>query len=191
MGGVEQHHKGLSQPLQLADYPLLRLQVILPGNVGHGAVGGHHNPNGGVVGDHLLGAEFRRLRHGDLMVEPGGHHHPGLVAVHLPQRAGHHVAHAVDEPDGEHTAVLHAHLHRVLRDEFGFGGHHHPPGTALRQLIPGPIPDVGVLDLGQNQGLHEPLDEGGLPRPHGAYHADIDIALGALGDILIQFVFQS
>ena len=188
LGGVEQHHKGLAHGFEFLNDPLLRLQVVLPRDVGDGSIGGHHNANGGVVSDNLLGAQLRRLGHGNLVVHPGGGHHPGLVSVHLPHGSGHHVAHAVNEPHGEGAAVLHGQAHRILRDEFGLGGHHHAAGPALGQLIPGPVPQVGVLDFRQHHSLHKALDEGGFSRANRTNHPNVNIALGALGDILIQFV---
>lgn len=40
IAGVQQHDEGLADLLKLPDDPFLRLLIILPGNVRHGAVGG-------------------------------------------------------------------------------------------------------------------------------------------------------
>ena len=184
--GVQQDDEGLPQLLQLPDHPLLRFQVVLPGDVGDGAVGSDDNADGGVLGDHLPGADLRRLGHGDLMVVPGGGDHPGGVVLHLADGALHHVSHTVDQPHGKARPVRQLDLGSLLRDELGLGGHDGPARAALGQLIPGPLLAVDVVDVGDHLGLHEPLDEGGLPGAHGAHHADVDIPSGAGGDILID-----
>ena len=184
--GVQQDDEGLSQLLELPDHPLLCLQVVLPGNVGDGAVGGDDNPDGGVLRDHLPGADLRRLRHGNLMIVPGSGHHPGCVVLKLADGPPYHVAYAVDEPHGEGRAVGQLHLGRLLRDELGLRRHDGPAGTALGQLIPGPLLAVYIFNVGNYLGFHEALDEGGLAGPHRAHHADVDIPRRAGGDILID-----
>ena len=186
VGGVQQNDEGLSQLLQLPDHPLLRLQVVLPGDVGDGAVGGDDDADGGVLSDDLPGADLRRLGHGDLVVVPGGSDHPGGVVLHLADGSLHHVAHAVDKPHGAVSPVRQLDLGGLLRDELGLGGHDGPAGAALGQLIPGPLLPVHVIDVGDHLGLHEPFDERGLPGAHGAHHTDINIPSGAGGDILID-----
>ena len=59
-------------------------------------------------------------------------------------------------------------------------------GAALGQLIPGPLPAVDVVDVGDDLGLHEPLDEGGLPGAHRTHDTDVDIPGGPGGDALID-----
>ena len=164
-GGVEEDEEGLAQLLELGDHPGLRLQVGLPGQVGDGAVGGDHDANGGVLGNDLPGADLR---------------------LQLAHRPGDQIAHAVDEPDGKGPAPLHGDLHRLLGDKLGLGGHHRPAGAALGQFVPGPLPAVFVGDVGQDHGLHKPLDKGGLPRPGGPHHADVDVPRRALGDVLVN-----
>ena len=186
LGGVQQHHKGLAKLLQLPDHPLLGLQIVLPGDLRDAAVGGDHDAHGGVVADDLPGAQLRRLGHGDLVVVPGGHHHPGRQVLILAHSAGHHIPHAVDEPHGERDPLLHADLHRLLRHELGFGGHDGAAGAALGQLIPGPVPAVAVLDIGQHLGLHKALDEGGFSGAHRPHHADVNAAAGPGRHILIN-----
>ena len=85
---------------------------------------------------------------------------------------------------GKGPAPLHGDLHRLLGDKLGLGGHHRPAGAALGQFVPGPLPAVFVGDVGQDHGLHKPLDKGGLPRPGGPHHADVDVPRRALGDVL-------
>ena len=186
LGGVEYHQEGLAQLLQLADDPLLRLQVVLPGDVGDGAVGGYHDADGGVLGNDLPGANLGGLGHGDGLGEPGGGHHPGGVVLQGAHRTGHQVAHAVDEPHLEGGPAVHGDLHRLLGDEFGLGGHDGAARAALGQFILGPLPAVDVLDARDDHGLHEPLNERGFSSPHRPHHADIDISLGSQGDILIE-----
>ena len=56
----------------------------------------------------------------------------------------------------------------------------------MRQLIPGPVPAVAVIDIGQHLGLHKALDEGGFSGAYRTHHADIDTAAGAGRHILIN-----
>jgi len=47
--GIQQDDEGLPQLLELPDHPLLRLQIVLPGDVGDGAVRGDDDADGGVL----------------------------------------------------------------------------------------------------------------------------------------------
>ena len=186
LGGVEQNHKGLPQGLELGDDPLLRLQIVLPGDVGDGAVGGDDDAHGGVLLDDLPGADLRRLRHGDLVVHPGGHHHPGRSVLKLPHSPPDHVAHAVDQPHREGDAPLQGHVHRLLGHELGLRGHDGPAAAGLGQLVDGPLPAVDVFNVGDYAGLHESLDERALSRPHRPQHPHKQGPAGARGYVLIE-----
>ena len=186
IGGVQQHQKRLTDLLQFPDDTFLRLQIVLPGNVCDGTVGGDDDAHGGVVGDDLTGADLRRLGHGDLVVVPRGHHHAGRQIFELAHGAGHHVAHAVDEPHGEGHVILQSDADSLLRHELWLRGHDGAAGAALRQFILRPVAAVRIVDVGQDLRLHEALDEGGFTRPHRAYHPDIDTAARAGRHILID-----
>ena len=147
--------------LKRPDDPFLRFPVVLPGNAGDAAVSGDDDADGGVLPDDLPGTGLRRLRHGDLMVKPGGGHHPGGIPLQLAHGPGHHVAHTVDEPNGEGRTSLQRHVGGLLRHELGLRRHDGAAGAALGQLIPGPLPAVDVVDVGDDLRLHETLDEGG------------------------------
>ena len=120
------------------------------------------------------------------MVKPGGHDHPGRQILILSHSAGHHVAYAVNKPHGERDPLLHADLHRLLRNKFGFRRHDGAAGAALRQFIPRPVPAVAIVDIGQHLGLHKPFDKGGFSGAYRTHHADIDTAAGAGRHILIN-----
>lgn len=77
-------------------------------------------------------------------------------------------------------------LGSLLRDELGLGGHDGPARAALGQLIPGPLPAVDVFDVGDDLGLHEALDEGGLARPNRTHHTKIYISVRAESDVLVN-----
>ena len=187
VGRVEEHQERLAQLLQLPDHPLLRLQIVLPGNLGDGAVGGDHDADGGVLSNHFSGAYLGGLRHGDLMVKPWSGDHALGLPLQLSHCSGHHVAHTINEPHLERRRGVHGHGHRLLRNKLGLCRHDGPPGAALGQLIPGPLPAIDVVDVGDDQTLHHPFDEGGLSGAHRPHHTDVDIAVGPTGDILIDF----
>ena len=184
-GGIQHQDEGLAQGLQLPHGALLRGDVSLSGDLRDAAVGGHDDADGGVLRDHLPRAGLRRLRHGDLVVEPVGGHHPGRALLLRSGGPFHQISHAVDETDGE-PGPARGDLHRLLRHEFRFAGHDRPTGAALGQLVSGPLPAVHVLDAGEHQGLHEALDEGGFAGAHRPHHADIDVAARANGYVLIN-----
>ena len=98
-GRVEQHQEGLTQLLQFRNDPVFRFQIVLSGNIRDGSVGGDDNADGGVLRNDLSGADLRRLRHRNLMVEPRRGDHPGHIVLELSRRTRDHVAHAVDETD--------------------------------------------------------------------------------------------
>ena len=116
--GVDHHQKGLPRGLHIPDGALLRLGIVLPGDIGDGAVGGHHQPDGAVTLHHLFRPQLRRLSHGHLGVRPGGGDHPGLAVLLRPHSPGHHVAHGVDHPHPKPGFAVGADFHRLLRDEF-------------------------------------------------------------------------
>ena len=184
--GVQQHDKRLPQFLQLPDDPFLRLQIVLPGDVGHAAVGGDDDTDGGVLRNNLPGADLRCLGHGDLMVVPGSRDHAGRVILVLADGALHHIAYAVDEPHGEGRASLQLNLGRLLRDKFRLRRHDGPSGAALGQFIPGPFPTVDIFDIRNDLRLHEPLDESGFAGPHWPHDTDVDIPRRAGGNVLID-----
>ena len=184
--GVEQDHKGLSQGLQLRDDPLLRLQVVLPWNIGDGAVGGDDYRHGGVLLNNLSGADLRCLRHGHLPVRPGGHHHPGRPVLELPHGPLDHIAYTVDEPHGKGGAPLQGDLHRLLGDELGLRRHDGPAAAGLGQLVDGPLPAIDVVDVGDDTGLHKSLDKGGFPCPHRPQHPHKEGPASPCGNILVD-----
>ena len=189
-GGVENHHKGLPGGLHIPDGPALCFHIILSGDVRDGAVGGDHKADGAVLLHDLFGAQLSGLGHGDFIVKPGGGDHPGhpiLLGAHSPF---HHVAHGVNHPNPQFGGAVRGDFHPVFRHELGLTGHNGFPGAALGQLIPGPFRFIGVIDVGNHQLFHNPLDEGGFSGTHRAYHANVDIASGSGGNIGVD-VFHS
>ena len=184
--GVQQYDEGFSQFLQFPDDPFLRFQVVLPRNVGHGAVSGDDDADGRMFCDDLSGADLRRFGHGDLVVEPRRRNHTRRVVLILADGSLYHIPHTVDEPDGKSRAALQLDLGGFLRDEFWLCRHNGPARTALWKFVTGPLPAVDVVNIGDHLGLHEPLDESGFSGPHRAHHADVDISRGTGGDILID-----
>ena len=79
------------------------------------------------------------------------------IGVVGPVRTGKSTFYAVDEPHGEGRAVGQLHLGRLLRDELGLRRHDGPAGTALGQLIPGPLFTVYIFNVGNYLGFHEAL----------------------------------
>ena len=120
------------------------------------------------------------------MVIPRCCHHAGLVLLHLPQGPRDHVADTVDKADGKGRAAIQLKLHCLLRHKLRLRCHDSPAGAALRQLIPGPLLAVNIVDAGNDLCFHEPLDKGGLSCSHRPHNTDINIPGGAGGNILID-----
>ena len=59
----------------------------------------------------------------------------------------------------------------------------------MGQFIHRAFPAEFAVDVGDDQGIHKALDEGRFSRPDGADHANVDIALGSLGNIMINIAF--
>ena len=55
--------------------------------------------------------------------------------------------------------------HGILRDELRLCSHYGSAGAALRQLIPGALPPIGVIDVRDYKGLHESFDKAGFSGP--------------------------
>ena len=183
---IDHHQEGLARGLHITDGPMLRLYIILPGDVRNGAVGGDHQAQGGMALHDLFGAQLRRLGHGDLLVIPGGGDHPGLALLLRPHGPGDHVAHGVDHADAQAGHIVRGDLHRLLRHKLRLGGHNGLSGAALGKLISRPLRPEGVLEPGDHQCLHDPLDQGGFSRPHRPHHADIDVPAGPGGDLCVN-----
>ena len=176
--GIHHHQKGFPRSLHIVNGPALRRHIIGSGDIRHGPIRRHHQTDGAMLLHHLFCPQLRRFRHGDLPVVPGRSDHPGNTVFLGAHRAVHHIAHGIDHPDPEPGRAVRRDLHRFLRHKFRFRSHDGPAGAALGQLIPGPLRPVRVLDIGDHQLLHDPLDEGGLSRPHRPHHTNIDIASG-------------
>ena len=188
VAGVDDHQEGLPRFLHVGDGALFRLYVILPGNFRNGAVGGHHNADGAVPLHDLFRPQLRRFRHGNLMVVPGGGHHPRHAVFLRAHRAVHHVAHGVDQPHPQLCDPVRGNLHRLLGDELRLRSHDGLPGAALGQLISGALLAIGVGDAGNHQLLHNPFDEGRFSGTHRPDHAHINIAAGSGSNVRINLI---
>ena len=125
---VQHHHKWLIDGLQFPHHPGLGFLVLRPGDLRNAAVGGDHQPYGGMLIDDLAGTHLRRHVEGDLLIVPGGHHHAGLLVFNVAQRTGHNIPHTVDHPHPQADVPLQRDADRFLRNEFRFGGHNGAPG---------------------------------------------------------------
>ena len=139
-----------------------------------------------MVGNDLAGTDLRRFGHGDLVIEPGCHHHPRRQVLKLPYSGVHHIPHAVYQPDREGRAPRQPELHSLLRNEFRLRRHNGAPGAALRQFVLCPVTPVAVFDVRQHQRLHKSFDKGGFSRADRSHNADIHAAAGTLSHILIN-----
>ena len=136
--------------------------------------------------DDLPGADLGGLGHGDLVVHPGGHDHPGRAVLKLAHGPLDHVAHAVDETHREGGPAVQGDIHRFLGNELGLRRHDGPAAAGLGQLVDGPFPAVDVVDVGDDARLHEALDKGGLPCSDRTKHPYEQGAAGPCGNILIE-----
>ena len=182
---VEQDDEGLVDLGQLGNDPGLGVPVLFPGNVADGAVGGDDQADGGVVPDDLAGAGLGGHVEGDLLLEPGALDHAGLLVLLVAHGSLHHVTHAVDEAGVEAAAALQFHRHRRFGDEFGLGGHNGAPCCRLGQFVPGAGLDRGHREPREDEFFHEFLHKGALAGAHRAHHADVDVAAGAGGNVLV------
>ena len=142
-----------------------------------------------MVGDDLLGAYLRRHIEGYLLVEPRCHDHTGLLVFDVAERAGDDIAHAVDEPYIECSAVSEVYADSLLGDELGLGGHNGLACGGLGKLVEGSLTHIFAVYIGYHQRLHEPFYECGFARADGSHHAYVDIAACALGDIAV-YIFS-
>ena len=157
--GVDQHQKRLPGRLHIPDRPILRLFIVRPGDIGDGAVRRHNNADGPMILHHLPGSQLRGLRHGNLMVVPRRGDHSRLPVLIRPNGAHHHIAHRIDQPDRQLRRTVRADFHSLLRHKFRLRRHDGFPGAALGQLIPGPLTSVYIIDIGNDQFFHDPLDK--------------------------------
>ena len=184
--GVQHHDEGLADLLQLADDALLGLLIVRARDLRDAPVRRHDDADGRVVGDDLARADLRRLGHGDLVVEPRRHDHARREILKLPHRAGHHIAHAVDQPHGKRRAAVQTDLDGLFGDELRLGGHDGAARAALRQLILRAVAAVGIFDMRDDLRLHETLDKRGFSCPNRTDNADIHAASCPGGHVLIN-----
>ena len=180
---VEQDDKGFAQRFQLFHHPLFGGQVVFPGDLADGAIGGDHDADGGVIPDDLAGTGLSGKVKGDLFLEPGAFDHTGLLVFLVAHGSLHHIAHTVDKPDAALPAALQLERHGLFRDELRLRGHDRSPCRRLWQLISGPELCVRRADGRQHQLLHKLLDEGALAGTHRPHHANQDLPAGACPDL--------
>ena len=189
---IDENDEGLARLLHVGDGAGLGLAVVLARDIGDGPVCRDDDAKGAVVLHDLFGAELCRLRHGQLLRGPWRGDHAGPAVLGVADRAGDHVAHGVDQAHAQRRFAVGADARGLVRNEFRLRGHDGPAGAGLRQLVGGALALVDIFDVRQHELLHEALDECGFSRPHRADDADIDRAVRAPGDLLIdRSVFHS
>ena len=189
---IDENDEGLARLLHVGDGAGLGLAVVLARDIGDGPVCRDDDAEGAVVLHDLFGAELRRLRHGQLLRSPGRRAHARPAVLGVAARAGDHVAHGVAQAHAQRRLAVGADARGLVRNEFRLRGHDGPAGAGLRQLVGGALALVDIFDVRQHELLHEALDECGFSRPHRADDADIDRAVRAPGDLLIdRSVFHS
>jgi len=186
---VHQHEERLPCCLHVSDGPLLRLHIILTRNVRDRSVGRQDDPDAAVLLHDLLCAKLCCLRHGDWLLEPRRRHHARRAVLLRAHRAIHHVPDRVNEPHRKPALAVRTDLHGLLRHKFRLRGHDGLSRAALRQLILRTLAPVDIFNIRQHQLLHKPLDKRGFSRPHRTHHADINAAVRALRDLLINRAF--
>ena len=122
-GTVEQDDKGFAQRFQLFHHPLFGGQVVFPGDLADGAIGGDHDADGGMFADHLAGAGLCGKVKGHFLLKPRAFDHAGLLVLLVAHGSLHHIAHTVDESDAAFPATLQLERHGLLRDELRLCGH--------------------------------------------------------------------
>ena len=124
--------------------------------------------------------------HGDLMIVPRGGDHAGDAVFLRAYRAVYHISHRIDQPHPQPRLAVGRDLHGFFGDKFWLRGHNGPAGAALGQLIPGPLPPVGIFYIGDHKLFHQPFDQCGFSGPHRTYHADINVSGSAACNVLIN-----
>ena len=135
---------------------------------------------------HLARAHFGRGVKWHFFVEPGAFYHAGPFALLMAHGPGHKVAHTVYHAGAQFDAAVQLQPHRLFRHELWLCRHNGAPCGRLRQLIPCAAAKGLVIDLRQDHQLHKPLDKRAFARAHRAYHANVNIAACALGDVGIK-----
>ena len=139
-----------------------------------------------MLGDDLLGAYLSRHIKGNFFFKPRGHDHAGHLIFNIAEGARDDVSHTVDEADIKRGVVVEHDLDRLFGDELRFSGHDRLARRRLGQLIGCALLAEGAVYVGNDQGFHKLFNKGGLSRAHGADDSDVDIPVGALGDVLID-----
>ena len=165
---------------------MLRFQIILSGNIGDSAVGGHHNTDGAVSVHDLFRPQLCCFRHWDFMIIPWGGHHSGDTFLLSPHRATHHVANGIDHTNTQLCRSVRRNFHRFLRYELRLGSHDGLTAAALGQFVTGSLLAIWVFNAGNDQFFHDSLDQGGFSGSHRPHNTDVDITAGSCGNVLIN-----
>ncbi len=181
---IHQNQKRLSLLFQFRYRLFLRLQKILPRKLSKRAVTRHHQANRGMFGNHLFGADLRRLVERNRLLEPRRFYHPLLLILQISRCIRHKKAHTVDQAQANRFSFAELQLHGVFRHKFRLHRRDCLSFSAQRQGIPHLRP-LFFRKLRQRQHLQKTADQGGLSRPHRSHHADQKLAVCSFLNITI------
>ena len=131
----------------------------------------------------LARAQLGRLGHGQLLVRPRRGDHARHAVLRCADRAVDHVADRVDQANRKRRRAVRRDLDGLLGDEFRLGGHDRLARAALRQLVAGALALIKILDVRDDQLLHQALDKGRFARSHRPDHPDVNIAARPAGNV--------
>ena len=127
---IYQDQKGLTCLFQFLNRFLFPFYVIFPGNFPEGPIAGDHQTNAGMFLDHFSGTCLRRLMKRDLIVKPGGFHHPFFSLFNVSCRITDHKSHAVYQTYFRFQILSQRNPCCLLWDKFGLYCSDHFTGTA-------------------------------------------------------------
>ena len=174
---IQQHNIGFAGFLYGLHALRFRFRIVFPRDIGNRAVRQNHDPDGGMVLDHLACSDLRRPLERNLLLVPRCADHARFAFFLRPDRAGHQKAHAVYEPHAGGHRFVQTDLDRFIRNKLRLCRHDRFARSALRQFVDQAISCRFVFNIRYHQKLGKTFDESGFSGSHGTDHAEIDIPL--------------
>ena len=139
----------------------------------------------------MLGNNLARTRFGGFLerhgfVRPRRADHTRLAVLGVACRAVDKVTHAVHEPHAGVHFLAERYRNRFAGDEFGLSSHNRFAVRALREFVLHTLANVFALDLRENELIHKVRNKRRFSRADGSHDPDINVAVGAFANVLIN-----